>query len=271
MSARSRFLTLIALATSSALALVGCGKSGSAAGDDHDHAHEAKGEHAHEHDEKPGASDDHDHDHEPDHDAEKKDEHGHDHGDEEAGGSARFEAGRGLALAPETVTAIGLTTARVESRPLAATAEITATVFDAGSPARASALAPLAIADAFASDPRVLAVHRDTLNALGQVELIVAAPASATVGATFTLELRTPARETLSVPRAAVLRTATGVFVYVQHGEHWLRTPVTAGASEGEFTAITDGLAAGDTVAATAVEHLWLTELRLTKGGGHSH
>jgi len=264
-----RFLP--ALAIIGALALAGCGKSGPAAGDDHEHAHEAPGESPHGHDEKTGATDDHDHDHGHDHDAEKKDEPGHDHGDEEAGGSARFEAGRGLALEPETVAAIGLTPATVQSRPLAATAEITATVFDAGPPARASALVPLAVAETFAGDPHVRAVHRDTLNALGQVELVVAAPAGATVGATLALKLRTPAREALSVPRAAVLRTATGVFVYVQHGEHWLRTPVTAGASEGEFTAITDGLAAGDTVAATAVEHLWLTELRLTKGGGHSH
>ena len=256
-----RFLP--ALAIIGALALAGCGKSGPAAGADH--AHEAQGESAHDHDEKPGATDDHDHDH----DAGKKD--GHDHGDEEAGGSARFEAGRGLALEPETVAAIGLTPATVQSRPLAATAEITATVFDAGPPAQASALVPLAVAETFAGDASVRVVHRDTLNALGQVELVVAAPAGATVGATLALELRTPAREVLSVPRAAVLRTATGVFVYVQRGEHWLRTPVTAGASDGEFTAITDGLAAGDTVAATAVEHLWLTELRLTKGGGHSH
>ncbi len=31
------------------------------------------------------------------------------------------------------------------------------------------------------------------------------------------------------------------------------------------------GLRAGDRVVATPVEQLWLAELRLTKGGGHSH
>ena len=34
---------------------------------------------------------------------------------------------------------------------------------------------------------------------------------------------------------------------------------------------ITDGLYAGDEVVASPVNQLWLAELRLTKGGGHSH
>jgi hypothetical protein len=68
-----------------------------------------------------------------------------------------------------------------------------------------------------------------------------------------------------------VLRTATGTFVYVRTGEFWRRTTVEPGADDGNFVAIANGLAAGDVVATTAVEHLWLTELRLTKGGGHSH
>ena len=38
-----------------------------------------------------------------------------------------------------------------------------------------------------------------------------------------------------------------------------------------QFIEITDGLYAGDVVATGGVEQLWLTELRLTKGGGHSH
>lgn len=235
------FRYLLALALSGGLLASGCGKK------------DAADRHAHHHD---------------DH-ANHGDEHEHDEGKE--GGAARLEADRGLELAPETAAAIGLTTAPVERRRIAPRAEITATIFDAGSPARASALVPAELADMVASDARVLAVHREIQNALGQIELVVAAPGAPAVGTTFVLELRGVAHETLSVPRAAVLRTATGVFVYVRRGDHWARTSVTTGASDGDFVAITAGLAAADVVAATAVEHLWLTELRLTKGGGHSH
>lgn len=236
MNAPLRLLPLLALA--GVLTLSGCGKK------DHGATETAESGHAH----------DHDHDHEHDDDA-----------------AARFEEGHGLTLASETVAAIGLTTTPVERRALSATTNVTATVFEAGSDAKASTLAPVAVADAFASDPRVLAIHRDALNALGQVELIVSVPGHAVAGATLELTLRAPPRDTLCVPSGAVLRTASGVFVYVRRGEHWTRTAVSADATDGGFTAITEGLAAGDTVAATAVEHLWLTELRLTKGGGHSH
>lgn len=242
-----------------ALTLAGCGKTHSH-DDGHDHGQEAKSEPAHDHaDEAKGGGDaakDHDHD------------HGH---EEESGAFARFEADHGLELAPETAAAIGLTSARAQTRTLAARSEITATVFDAGPPARASAFVPVAIAETFASDPRILAAHRDTLDALGQIELIVTVPGNPSVGSTHALELRAPPREVLCVPDAAVLRTATGVFVYVQRGAHWSRTAVTTGARGGGFTAITAGLTTDDTVVTSAVEHLWLTELRLTKGGGHSH
>lgn len=250
MNASPRYL--LAVATAGVVALSGCAKSDRAKSSDaaHAHAHEAT------------SADAHVHPHDP--------EHEHEH-DEENRAAARFEAGHGLELAAETVAAIGLTTASAERRALAATTEITATVFAAGTPAQASALVPLATAEAFATDPRVLAIHRDTLNALGQVELVLAAPGTPAIGATLTLELRTPARETLSVPSSAVLRTATGIFVYAQRGEHWARTAVSTGATDGGYTAITAGLAEGDRVAVTAAEHLWLTELRLTKGGGHSH
>lgn len=260
MSAVSR--VSLALVCGVALALAGCGKTHSH-DDGHDHGQEAKSEPAHDHaGEAKGGDAEKDHDH----------DHHHDHGhEEESGASARFDADHGLELAPETAAAIGLTSARVQTRTLAARSEITATVFDAGPPARASAFVPVAVAEAFADDPRILAAHRDTLNALGQIELVVTVPGTPPVGSTHALELRAPPREMLCVPDAAVLRTATGVFVYVQRGEHWSRTAVTTGARGDGFTAITDGLGASDTVATSAVEHLWLTELRLTKGGGHSH
>jgi len=78
-------------------------------------------------------------------------------------------------------------------------------------------------------------------------------------------------RSALTVPRTALLDSAGGFFVYVVNGEFYLRTPVKTGASDASYFEITDGLYAGDIVVATPVEQLWLAELRLTKGGGHSH
>ena len=75
----------------------------------------------------------------------------------------------------------------------------------------------------------------------------------------------------LTVPRSALLDAATGTFVYVVNGTSYLRTPVKIGASTADHVEITDGLYAGDTVVAAPVNQLWLSELRLTKGGGHSH
>jgi multidrug efflux pump subunit AcrA (membrane-fusion protein) len=75
----------------------------------------------------------------------------------------------------------------------------------------------------------------------------------------------------LAVPRSALLDAATGTFVYVVNGDHYLRTPVKTEARSADFVEITDGLYAGDVVVVSPVEQLWLAELRLTKGGGHSH
>jgi len=62
-----------------------------------------------------------------------------------------------------------------------------------------------------------------------------------------------------------------GTFVYVVNGNFYLRTAVKTGARSTDFVEITDGLYAGDVVVTTPVNQLWLSELRLTKGGGHSH
>jgi multidrug efflux pump subunit AcrA (membrane-fusion protein) len=131
------------------------------------------------------------------------------------------------------------------------------------------------LADELVKNPPVeatlLAVRRDLAPALTQVEIVLALPGTPTVGSTVNLTLSGPARQGFVLPHAAVLRTATGIFVYVANGTHLLRTPVQTGASDGEHIEILDGLYAGDVVAIAAVEQLWLTELRLTKGGGHSH
>lgn len=199
---------------------------------------------------------------------------GHDH-DEGAEGAVRYDAQRGLSIAAETYAALGVETTTVATRAMSNRCEVTVSVFDAGPPARASAFVPVAVADDLERHPPVeaalLAVHRDLSGALTQAEMVLALPGTPAVGSTINLTLSTSPRPVLAVPDGAVLRSATGTFVYVVNGSHLLRTPVETGANDGTFVEILRGLTPGDVVASRAVKQLWLTELRLTKGGGHSH
>ena len=197
------------------------------------------------------------------------------HNDTTGESPVKFKEGIGLQLSAETSTALSLRTGEVEERSVRHTYELTASVFDAGPPARASSLVPSEVADALEKHPpteaKLLTVHRELSSAMTQVEVVFAVPGNPPVGAMSSLTLRGPASTGSAVPRAALLRTATGTFVYVVNGANLLRTPVKPGASDGAFIEILDGLYAGDVVVTHGVEHLWLTELRLTKGGGHSH
>lgn len=71
----------------------------------------------------------------------------------------------------------------------------------------------------------------------------------------------------LTVPDSAVIRGAGGPFVYAANGGHFVRTSVKTGARVDGWIEITDGLYAGDTVVARAVDSLWLIELCALKGG----
>jgi hypothetical protein len=63
-----------------------------------------------------------------------------------------------------------------------------------------------------------------------------------------------------------------GHFVYVVNGaQPGCAPPSNPAPATAHHVEILDGLYAGDIVATAGVEQLWLTELRLTKGGGHSH
>lgn len=234
------------------LALAGCGKpapaDGHAAHDRNDHAHAGHGHGGHD-----------------------EAEHGH------AGeaGPVRFQEDSGLQLSAETSAALGLETETVAARTVRHTYELTASVFDAGPPARASSLVPAGIADDLERHPpaeaRILAIHRELAPAMQQVEIVFAVPGNPPAGSTISLSLRGPAGTGPAVPRSALLRNATGSFVYVVRGEHLRRTPVNPGRDDGAYLEILDGIRTGDVVVTAGVEQLWLTELRLTKGGGHSH
>jgi hypothetical protein len=206
---------------------------------------------------------------------EKGHAHGGEHDHAEGAVAVSFKAGRGLQLAPETAKAVGLTTADVQEREIAHRLSLNVTVLKAGPPAVASAIVTPETAEELERHPpreaKIVATNRALTAATSQIELTLELPKAAKEGAMIPLSLRAEAKKVSVVPAAAVLRSAGGTFLYVENGGAFLRTPVKVGTSDGEYTEIVEGVYAGDVVAATAVEQLWLTELRLTKGGGHSH
>ena len=222
----------------------------------------------------------------------------HDHGKEAAG--ARFAEGKGLMLLDETKKAIGLALAEAEERELVPTISLEAQIFrSAAEPSRqegeqtgfayATALVDPTLAEKLKiGEPAVLETHDSpykavvwridpiSKEAVDNVEVILQIPdaqKSLRVGefiSGFVTESGAAA-PVITVPRSAVLETATGKFAFVENGDYLLRTPISTGAETAEYAEITDGIYAGDVVATQPVETLYLIELRATKGGGHSH
>ena len=188
-----------------------------------------------------------------------------------------FKEGRGLKFTPEIVKALELKLSEGEERSIAGELRLTAQVFRTVPEVLASV--SLSPADAALlqkqtfTGAKLVRVDRGGESANGRVDAVFALdrkPAPV-VGDFVALVLNPAPRTVLTVPRSALLDSAAGLFVYVVNGEFYLRTPVKVGARSADFIEITDGLYAGDSVVATPVEQLWLAELRLTKGGGHSH
>lgn len=227
-------------------------------------------------------------------------EHGdhHDHGEEAAG--ARHAEGKGIALLDETKKAIGLELAEAEEREIAPIVPLEAQVYRAANEASrpggeqsgsayATALVNPAAAEKLKGgelaammrddqsyEARIWRIDPVTKAAVNNVEVILQIPDPQNAlrigefisGSVTQSDVRQTA---LTVPRSAVLETATGKFAFVVNGDYLLRTPVNTGAESADHVEITDGLYAGDTVVSNPVETLYLIELRATKGGGHSH
>lgn len=209
-------------------------------------------------------------------------EAGHDHSEHSEGersgdGGVAFKEGRGLQLSSEVIKALGLVTAEAEDRALAAELNVTAQVFATKPRALASTRLPVERAGPLEKSSftgaKLVRIDRTAASATRLVDLIfeLDSPAVHQVGDFVTLALAVQPVSVLTVPRSAVLDGATGTFVYVINSGAYLRTPVKVGARSADFIEITDGLYAGDVVVVTPVDQLWLAELRLTKGGGHSH
>lgn len=208
-------------------------------------------------------------------------EAGHDHsehaGADENEEGVTFKEGRGLQIPPNVVKALNVLTTEAEERPLTAELKVTAQVF-ATTP-RVLASARLAVEQAAPLEKsaftgaKLVRIDRATVTATRLVDLVFELDALSKhqVGDFVTLALAVEPATVLTVPRSAVLEGAASTFVYVVNSGAYLRTPVTIGARSADFIEITDGLYAGDVVVVTPVDQLWLSELRLTKGGGHSH
>lgn len=213
-------------------------------------------------------------------------EEGHDDHDEGGGeSSATFKEGIGLVFPSDVLAAMGVRTAEVEERLLPLTIDLVAQVYDMlASPRAVAPVSPesarnltvgLSASLPTTAEARLTEISRTLEAAANRVELIFDLPSRAEpyqLGETLKLRLKlAPDAPKVSVPRAALLDTALGTFVYLINGEAFLRTPVTTGAMDDDIVEITDGVFEGDTVVTSPVSQLWLTELRLTKGGGHSH
>lgn len=207
--------------------------------------------------------------------------HDHDkHAHEEAGAGespqTTFKEGVGLSFPEETRQALGLTTGEVGEKSLPCTLTVTAQVFSAGNPSLASASVTPEVADLLRDrkmkGSRIVRIDRGAASATGEADLVLQLDSQHAVGDFVSVTLTSEDQATVVViPRSALLQTTTGTFVYVANGNSYLRNPVKVGKVFPDQVEITDGLYAGDVVVTKPVEQLWLSELRFTKGGGHSH
>jgi hypothetical protein len=234
------------------------------------------------------------------------DEHGHgghdDHAEEKTG--AEFSKTKGILMHEEAAEVIQLKTAKAYKENLALEFTATARVYQVDhkhpadeaegellkTHALATAIITPAQADMLEQGHAVVVQHvgmrdktdkgilvrldRSTAQATGQVEALIAIPASdhkEEFGSFLQVTFSGKALETTAIPKSALLNAATGNFVYVEHEGRYLRTPVEVGTIGSKHIGITKGVEPGDVVVSNGTVGLWLIELRFTKGGGHSH
>ena len=215
-------------------------------------------------------------------------------GGEKAGSTAEstveigvlYNPKKGLLVPEETARFIGLKTEDVVERPVNAVREISARIFRAATASEPRALASAVVSAAEAASLRVGLTGTTTNGALaavvqrldytqagphGSVEAILRVddaartlPEGDFVGFRLT-EILTNA--VTVVPRAAVLRTMEGDFVYTTSEDYLIRAAVKLGRMDGEFAEVTEGVYVGDKVVVHPVTTLWMTELHNVNGG----
>ena len=208
-----------------------------------------------------------------------------------------FNAKYGLLIPPTTAKFIGLEVADIAEGRVSAVLDFGAQVYRSALDVRITSVqgegAPTAFASGWVStaqaawlrqgQPVTALIGADTLSghlaamnhdlekANGQVEMLVAIAdpqRRLQKGAFLSVSLRLGGEKSVvSIPRAALLRTTEGDFVYTVSGERFVRTAVKLGVVNHELAEVTEGLYEGDKVVVQPVMTLWLAELQSIRGG----
>ena len=216
-------------------------------------------------------------------------------GENAGGGEAvQLKEGHGLALHPKLRESIDLQVAEVSDQPVAAefTAQLYVTggtggfqrvAFTPGSASGSEASGWLPADKAKLLQPgqevdlrfngttekgMVGRIEKAAFAALGEYEVVVETETPFNAGTRLHATFHAPAGDAVpAVPRAALLKTVEGWFVYAVNESFFLRTPVKIGAMNADFAEITEGLYAGDQIVTSPVETLWMAELQILRGG----
>lgn len=200
-----------------------------------------------------------------------------------------FKANQGLSVPANIARHIGLQLEDVAERKVNGQLAFTAQVYAETGPvarrvALASAWVDQSLAQAIPAGSDLVATTAETNSLAGVVTRVLPAantnrPAEVLLefrteqgelklGDFLQVTLTTPGKEDVAViPRAALLRTAEGTFVYVVNGSRLSRAAVKVGGEQDDVIEIKDGLLAGDKIAVSGVPLLWLAELQGLRGG----
>lgn len=107
----------------------------------------------------------------------------------------------------------------------------------------------------------------------GYIPLYFTTPSGiAPAGSTFTAYLLGAPLEAITVPRSAISEQQGAYYIYLAADhEHYIKQPVTLGASDGRRTEIKSGLSAGDVYVAEGMNAVRLSETSAVAPEGHSH
>jgi hypothetical protein len=191
-----------------------------------------------------------------------------------------FKESSGLFLTDKTIHTLGVQTMEPPEKILVPRLEAMARVY---APGRATALldathafalvagGPVDLGPPLHTTGTLAQLDRQMEKSLGQIEALIefVAPTSPlSIGEAIPVAFTTgSAQSQLVVPASSLLQTGEGSFVFVVNGGHFLRTRVRLGTRHGDWTAVTDGLLAGDVIVTNGVSGLWCLELQATKAG----
>jgi hypothetical protein len=220
---------------------------------------------------------------------------GHAHGVETG---VSFNSKYGLLVPPATAKFIGLEVADVAERKVTSAFRFAAQVYRAASETSLASTQALAARSTLASGivsttqaalwregqpvtvtfagtdtfkGRLTSLNRRVETTSEQVEVLLAVDdvdARLTRGALVSVTVPlVSAKGVVGVPRAAILHTTEGDFIYTLSGERFVRAAVKLGVVNQEFAEVTDGLLEGDKIVVKPVMTLWLAELQSIRGG----